>query len=765
MKQKSKGFGTNCNMAKLLVITHQLSRTGAPLVLLDMIKILSENGHSFSIISMSDGDLRAEFERYGSVEIRERFFDKKEEFRIEASNYDVVICNTLITYEAVLSLLGEKTPVLWWLHESERYFDYFSTVLPDFSKLKNTNIHVRAVSPLVSDIIERKYKVREPILSIAVKDVPAMKSKTEGKIDFLCVGTYGRIKGQDVLCEAIRKLPVDVMQKSKFYFVGNEQVADTEVLDKVLSLAATFDNVEKLAPMSRDRMLELMDESDVLLVPSRIDPLPTVVAEMLMKEKMVVLTDQCGVSKYIENHVDAEVIPAEDIDSFCDVIRIIVNKELEINSIGKTGRRVYEKYFKEESIALLYNKTIEEMTIEGKHRKEEAKLICMTGVYDIIDIFTYQMMDKFQELGYEVMEFNTKRMTENLGKLYDFIKTPVKAVLTFNNLGFNMELIEGKNLWETLNIPVINILLDHPFCHKNALDNAPSNSIILTIDKNHMNYVSRFYPNIPMVGFLPLAGKHLEREKKPLSERSIDVIYAGGISRSFAEKMKPDWSKYDFDAEKLCEDALEILIKEPSHTTEEVIEEQLKKTGVRTTDPELCQLIEDFHFVDLLAVSYYREKVVRTLVENGVRVTLFGTGWECCDWLDNPNLDFRGRVSADEIVEIMHDSKIVLSTMTWFKDGAHDRVFNGMLSGAVAVTDSSKYMKEEFISSTPIDEIKDELVMFELEEVDALPGKIRFLLNHLDKAQLIANRGYKKAFEHTWASRAEELDRDLLSQI
>ena len=409
-----------------------------------------------------------------------------------------------------------------------------------------------------------------------------------------------------------------------------------------------------------------------------------------------------------------------------------------------------------------------EMKVEMKEIADinvPKKIICMTGVYDIIDIFTYQMMDTFKELGYDVMEFNTKNMAENLGRLYDFIKTPVKAVLTFNNLGFNMELIEGQNLWETLGIPIINILLDHPFCHKKALDDAPANAIVLTIDKNHMNYVTRFYPNISIVGFLPLAGKHLDREKKPLSERTIDVIYAGGISRVFAEQMKPEWQKYSFDAEKVCKEALDRLIKEPSLTTEFVIEEGIKRIGIDVSDEELCQLIEEFHFVDLLAVSYYREKVVKTLVENGVKVTLFGTGWECCDWIDNPNLDFRGRVSADEIVEIMHDSKIVLSTMTWFKDGAHDRVFNGMLSGAVAVTDSSKYMREEFVSSEDIDETRDDLVMFELEQIGKLPEKIKYLLNNFDKSQQIADRGYKKAFEHTWSARARELERDLLSQI
>ena len=37
-------------------------------------------------------------------------------------------------------------------------------------------------------------------------------------------------------------------------------------------------------------------------------------------------------------------------------------------------------------------------------------------------------------------------------------------------------------------------------------------------------------------------------------------------------------------------------------------------------------------------------------------------------------------MSADKIVDLMYDSKIVLNTMTWFKDGTHDRVFNGMLA-------------------------------------------------------------------------------------
>ena len=143
----------------------------------------------------------------------------------------------------------------------------------------------------------------------------------------------------------------------------------------------------------------------------------------------------------------------------------------------------------------------------------------------------------------------------------------------------------------------------------------------------------------------------------------------------------------------------------------------------------------------MMAVSYYREKTVKTLVDAGFKVTLYGTGWEVCDCIDNENLDYRGRVSADEIVDLMYDSKIVLNTMTWFKDGTHDRVFNGMLAGAVAVTDSSIYMKENFTD-------------------------INDLVTDKYKMQKIADEGRKKALQfHSWEKRADELYYDLISQL
>jgi hypothetical protein len=386
---------------------------------------------------------------------------------------------------------------------------------------------------------------------------------------------------------------------------------------------------------------------------------------------------------------------------------------------------------------------------------QDRRLILMVGVYDTLDIFTYELKNAFEKMGYETLVYDNRETGKSLAALAQFVQKPVTAVLTFNNLGFNMELVEGKNVWEELGICCVNILMDHPFCYKRALDNAPWGAVVLCTDRNHMRYLNRFYPNIAVTGFLPHAGKPLPGIKKKLCERPSDVIYAGGLSRAFADKVTPDLSGYGrlFDVDKFCRDVYENVIEHPEKTTEQGIEEELLAREIRVSDGELCQIIADFHFLDLLIVSHYREKVVAAVAKAGISLDLYGSGWEGCDWINLPNVNFHGRVSADEVVERMQETKIVLSTMTWFKDGTHDRVFNGMLQGAVAVTDSSVYMKEAF---------GDELVMFELNEIDALPDKIKYLLDNPDVAQKIADSGYERAMKsETWEARAKELDRDL----
>ncbi|MBO6215568.1 MAG: glycosyltransferase, partial [Lachnospiraceae bacterium] len=424
----------------LLFITHQLSRTGAPIVFLDMIRIYREEGHRITVISLLDGPLRGEIEAMGiPVSIKDDFFADRVEFGPYAESFDAVFCNTLITYQVIHVLNGSLTPVIWWIHEGEQYFEYFKKVLPDFSKLSG-NIRVLSVGHYVWEVIKRRYGVETGILHFGIKDshgsragkVGAVDPQSRGLVRFVISGTYSKVKGQDVLCKAIRDLPGELMDRCEFIFCGNEENVDDEVFSEVVSLVRDYDNVKKYASLPREEMIEMMGTMDYLIVPSRIDPIPTVAAEAMMMHKPCIITDICGIAHYLKDGENALLCGAEDKDGLATKIGEAIQISMDANpskyiDMAESAREIYDKHFSDK----VFKPRI--LSLLSEERKKE-KLIFTVGVYDILDIFTYEMIPEFERLGYETLLFDTSDMVHSLGKLYDFIKTPVKACITFNNL-------------------------------------------------------------------------------------------------------------------------------------------------------------------------------------------------------------------------------------------------------------------------------------------------------------------------------------------
>ena len=89
--------------------------------------------------------------------------------------------------------------------------------------------------------------------------------------------------------------------------------------------------------------------------------------------------------------------------------------------------------------------------------------------------------------------------------------------------------------------------------------------------------------------------------------------------------------------------------------------------------------------------------------------------------------------------------------MPWFKDGAHDRVFNSILNGAVCVSDRSKYLCEELKDTEGV-------CYYDLKKIEELPKMVQELLQDEEKRQIILENGIEKVREsHTWENRARQL--------
>lgn len=380
----------------------------------------------------------------------------------------------------------------------------------------------------------------------------------------------------------------------------------------------------------------------------------------------------------------------------------------------------------------------------------KSRYIFFRGLLDTLDLYTDEFVKIFTGQDAECLVVDAARIEDEMVRLKVFLISEVTAVISLNNVGLHLEFEEERNIWDQYQIPFFNIMMDHPFHYKTALDTAPEQMVLLCMDRNHVEYVKRFFPNIKKVYFFPHAG--IERcQQIPISERKIDVLYAGGLSRYAAEGLIPDLGKIqEFDAFALVKKALEILIQRPELTTEYVIEMCIKEINLMFNDKRLGEIITELRFLDSLAVSFYREQMIRTLAGLGITVTVFGLGWDRCEW-ESTNVIYGGVLPPVQILELMNQSKIVLNTMTWFKRGAHDRVFNGMLAGAAVVSDQSEYLQEQFTNG-------EQLQMFSLREMEDIAEAVKMLLSDENCAQNMADCGYQQAKkQHMWKNRLQDI--------
>ncbi len=387
------------------------------------------------------------------------------------------------------------------------------------------------------------------------------------------------------------------------------------------------------------------------------------------------------------------------------------------------------------------------------------KLIMFSGNLEALDLFSDKLKDGFVKLGYEIFDFNLKDALSSMGKLYEFIKgEPVKAFISFNSTFYSLNTPSGVNMWEALNIPCINILVDHPFWYHDILDNMPSNGVVICIDDNHRKYVERFFPQIPVTCFLPHAGTKAVGESKPWRERKNEVLYAGWLAD------EPDgrynFSREGFDIKAVLDEVISYLKENEKETIEAVFEKKIRALFPEISENELKRLMPYCTYIERKVSSYFREKIVGAVARSGLSLTLYGAGWERCDWVKLPNVDYKGTVSPKEIIEEIADSKIVLNTVPWFKYSGHERIYNALINGALIFTEENDFLRESFENN--------ELFLYNLDDGDisAIPDRMKEILNDEKLAEKLSTEGIKRSeFRESWEERATEIHECLLKEL
>ena len=266
------------------------------------------------------------------------------------NTFEKSIIVTAVYYNLIRRYLNSTTkPIFWWLHEGSATYDSIGPFMPETI---TPPIQVYTGGAYALDQL-KKYSLPYPakILNYGITDIYDQNSVSipHDKVTFILPGSIGKRKGQKLLIDAIKNLPPQYQENSKFIFIGDiVSEADIEgknVKKALISASQALPNLEYITSVTREELFNLYQKIDVLTLPSLDDPMPVVATEALMLEKIVLCSDHTGTSYYLEDKKNGFIFKSEDVTELTNKIKYIIEHQDELVTIGKNGRKVYLKNF------------------------------------------------------------------------------------------------------------------------------------------------------------------------------------------------------------------------------------------------------------------------------------------------------------------------------------------------------------------------------------------------------------------------------------
>lgn len=344
---------------KILLLSTDLALGGPAIALFHGAKTLSRYGWQVVFGSMLDGPLR-EMLLAENIPV---IVDPN--LQIETmkesgwtSSFSLIFCNA-INYYVFLSQRDVRIPTIWWLHDSSFFYDGVNkTVLRN---LDLTNLKIFSVGPVPREAIQTIVPdIETENLIYGVEECQKRRIEKEEqneKVRFVTIGYIEWRKGQDILLKAIRRLPEKVRKQSDFCLVGQNTSLMAGHLKREIE---SMPEVRMTGTMGREGIEGILNGADVLICPSREDPMPTVAAEAMMYGVLCIVSDAAGTAAYIQNGVNGFIFQKENDEELSDKMRWCVEHKKELGDMGKRSRKIFDQQFSMEVFNKNLIKIIEE---------------------------------------------------------------------------------------------------------------------------------------------------------------------------------------------------------------------------------------------------------------------------------------------------------------------------------------------------------------------------------------------------------------------
>lgn len=341
---------------KIAVFSHNFARSGVPVALMNLTRLLQKMGYQVLLCSLESGNLQEDLDQYlidymPDVEVIYRDTHFGEVLR----KFSFVVVGTLVLSELGTYLSERGLSILWWLHESEENL-YFKYKLPKETK----QICYCSVGELVNTVFKRYYPAREMKELLyyipdkveeersEVADLEIIKANIgykDDKFTFAVIGGIYKRKAQDIIVQAVKYIPQGIRERIQIFIIG---AIPSKAKMKWEQIRYQVPQIHLTGEVSQEQVDEMYELIDVLVCPSRSDPMPTVVTQAMQHRKPCIISDQVGQSVFMKQGEGGFVFQSEDERELAQLMVWFVEHPQDCEKIGGQARKIYETYFTED---------------------------------------------------------------------------------------------------------------------------------------------------------------------------------------------------------------------------------------------------------------------------------------------------------------------------------------------------------------------------------------------------------------------------------
>lgn len=326
----------------ILLFSHLLTVTGAPIALIKIAEIIKENGYNPIIISKRGGKLEEILRKKNILYYIISNIDFFTEYDLKRYFYKCyfAICNTY-EFSAMALKLQKILPTLLYIHEgSEGIRNLWTNTVIIQQNKKITEIlkkveNIACVSPYASTFYVPYSKNEIRILRNFVEDPGLKPYYNKDKISFCCIGSVAsKRKNIDILLKAFSELC------KKYHNIELHMIGD-DTSQKAINYKKTYKNIIWHGLLNEKKRNQVMNKCDVCVIPSKSESCSLVALEAAALSKAVIMTHTVGAKYMFTNEKNVLLCDEGKVNS------LIVCMEKYINNrhlIEKFGREAYLSY-------------------------------------------------------------------------------------------------------------------------------------------------------------------------------------------------------------------------------------------------------------------------------------------------------------------------------------------------------------------------------------------------------------------------------------